>query len=190
MPRFRRQDGVQSEQFNQRRSDGDHRRRNYAMNQLDQYSQVQTYKLSQAVIKAPAARIWPHLLDFSSFNDTFEKIEVLVGEPNAVGTISRLTKKQGPFWIPPYLVKIVHIEVNRTVVWKMYPEQGDDATAFVDFSLTEVEGGTLFAIRNYKENRVSIRSLSQQIAYSSQTNEAAGKLHYEVSIPNLKKLVE
>lgn len=160
------------------------------MNQLDQYSQVQTHKLSQVVLAAPRERVWPYILDYSSFNDTFEKIELLAGEPNKVGAISRLTKRQGKWFLPPYLVKIIHIEDGHQIVWKMYPEQGDDSSSFVDFSLTDVADGTLFAIRLYKENRISIRGPEQIAAFSAELNASAGRLHHEVSFPNLKRLVE
>jgi hypothetical protein len=152
---------------------------------------VQAFNLSEAEIDAPTDVVWPYLLDFGSFNDTFEKIEVLSGSPDTVGAISRLTKRQGPWFLPPYLAKIVHIEPGRQVVWKIYPEGGDDFSAFVDFGLRETASGTtIFSIRNYKENRLTIRSPEAQAEWIRTSIETARKLHFEVSIPNLRRLAE
>lgn len=160
------------------------------MNQFDQYTQIQTFKTSRLLLDAPRAQVWPYLLDFSSFNDTFERIEVLSGEPNIVGTISRLTKRQGEWWTPPYLVKIVHIDPGSQIVWKMYPEEGEAFSAFVDFSLDEVGDQTAFVIRLYKDNRVTVRSAEQLAAEKDRIWQASAKLEREVMFPNLKRLVE
>jgi hypothetical protein len=160
------------------------------MNQFDQYCQIQTFKTSRLLLEAPRATVWPLLLDFSSFNDTFERIEVLSGTPNTVGAISRLTKRQGEWWMPPYLVKIVHIDPGKQIVWKMFPEEGEVFSAFVDFSLDEVGEQTSFVIRLYKDNRVTVRSVERLAAEKERIHQASERLEREVMFPNLKRLVE
>lgn len=160
------------------------------MNQLDQYRQVQIFNCGEVAIDAPARAVWPYLLDFRTFNDTFEKIELLEGEEHAVGSITRLTKSQGQWYVPPYLVKIIHLEPGKRIVWKLFPEQGEEYVAFVEFSLREEGGKTIFAIRNCKDQRVSVRSPQELAAYVREANEATARRHREVNFPNIKRLCE
>ena len=160
------------------------------MNQFDQYRQIQTFKTSELLVEAPSEIVWPFLLDFASINDTFERVELLSGVQNTVGAISRLTKRKGKWWMPPYLVKIIHLDPSKQIVWKMFPEEGEEFSRFVDFSLSKIERKTLFTIRLYMEQRLTVRSSEEETTAAQLMIETSGRLHREVLLPNLKRLAE
>lgn len=114
------------------------------MSHIEQISLAYLTRKFKLMIDAPPEAVWPHMLDFEKFNQTFERVEVLSGERNCVGTVSRLIKEEGEWYMPPYLVKIIELVPNEKIVWKMFPDQGDSFFGFVEFSLTEVEGKTEF----------------------------------------------
>lgn len=158
------------------------------MNARNDRVQIQMHKSSELRLNAPIARVWPFIQDFSSFNDTFDRVEVIEGQANTVGAVSRLTKSRGDWWMEPYLVKIVHIEPGRQLVWKMYSEKDDSFTGFVDFNLREDGAGTIFQIRLYKEQYIGSEA---DIEAAKQAMFAAShKLESTVMFPNLKRLVE
>lgn len=152
--------------------------------------QVQVYKSSELRLEAPIAKVWPFIVDFSSFNDTFERIDVIEGQANTVGAVSRLTKRQGEWWMEPYLVKIVHLEPGRQVVWKMYSEHNDDFNNFVDFSVREDGTGTVFAIRLYKEQFVYALTPQDVEDAKKAIFAASERIERTMMFPNLKRLVE
>lgn len=160
------------------------------MSTNDDRVQVQVYKTSELTLNAPMAKVWPFIVDFSSFNNTFEKIEVIEGKANTVGAVSRLTKQQGKWFMAPYLVKIVHLEPGRQIVWKMYPEKGDDFNSFVDFSLSESGGKTKFTIRLYKDHRVHAKTPEDIEEVKRAIVAASDTLEQTMMFPNLKRLAE
>lgn len=160
------------------------------MNSSDDRIQIQVHKSSELALNAPRAKVWPFILNFSSFNDTFEKIEVIEGEPNTVGAVSRLTKRKGKWWVEPYLVKIIHLDPGRQIVWKMFPESGDDFNNFVDFSLREERARTVFSIRLYKEQRIHAETPEDIERAKKAIVAASDELEQNMMFPNLKRLVE
>lgn len=159
------------------------------MNAQPDRVQIQVHKSSELQLDAPMARVWPFILDFSTFNDTFEKIEVIEGQANTVGAVSRLTKREGEWWMEPYLVKIVHLEPGRQVVWKMYSEKDDEFSNFVDFSLREEGARTIFMIRLYKEQYIHARTAGDVEDAKKAICAASEKLEKSLMFPNLKRLV-
>ena len=164
--------------------------RSEPVNELDQYRQVHIFKTSEVLIEAPTDIVWPYLLEFSSFNDTFERVELLSGVQNTVGAISRLTKRKGEWWIPPFLVKIIHLNPGRQIVWKVFPEEGEAFSRYSDFNLRAVDQGTLFNIRAYEEHRFAPRSSEEEAKAIEAMRQASDRLHREVLFPNLKRLAE
>jgi hypothetical protein len=160
------------------------------MNSNDGRVQIQVYKSSEVTLNAPPEKVWPFILDFSSFNDTFEKVEVIEGQANTVGAVSRLTKRKGEWWMEPYVVKIIHLEPGRKIVWKMFSEKDDEFNNFVEFSLHGEGGQTRFTIRLYKEHRIHAKT-SQDIEDARKAIIAASdKLEQTIMFPNLKRLTE
>lgn len=160
------------------------------MNSIDDRTQIEVYKSSEVTLNAPREKVWPFILNFSSFNDTFEKIEVIEGQPNTVGAVSRLTKRKGKWWMEPYLVKVIHLDPGRQIVWRMFPERGDDFNNFVDFSLREQGAKTLFSIRLYKEQRIHARTPEDIEKTKKAIIAASDELEQNMMFPNLKRLVE
>ena len=159
------------------------------MENVEQISLAYMIRNTRTRINAPAAAIWPFLLRFESFNQTFEKVEVLSGTLDTVGSVCLLTKQEGEWYMPPYLVKILLIEAEKQIVWKMLPHQGDSYTAFVDFSLAPDGEGAIFTSNVYTEAKIprvgdaELREIERQMA------ENYDKLESYI-FPILKNLAE
>lgn len=153
-------------------------------------TQIQVYKCTELALNAPRAKVWPFILDFSKFNDTFEKIEVIEGQANTVGAVSRLTKRKGQWWMEPYLIKIIYIEPGHKVVWKMYSEKDDEFNNFVEFGLREESAKTIFTIRLYKEHYIHAKSAQDIEDAKNAIIAASNKLEQTMMFPSLKRLTE
>lgn len=160
------------------------------MSANDDRIQIQVYTSTEVVLDAPREKVWPFILNFSSFNNTFEKIEVIEGQADTVGAVSRLTKRKGEWWMEPYLVKIIHLDQGRQIVWKMFPEKGDDFNHFVDFSLRDEGAKTVFTIRRYNEERIHAKTPEDIEQARKAIVAAADERTQNVMFPNLKRLVE
>src|SRR5437764_11597832 len=94
------------------------------MQHVEQYSQAYMIRNYQLDIEAPPRAIWPLLIEFERFNQTFERVDLLSGKRDEVGSVSLLVKQQGEWYMPPYLVKIIGLTPERQIVWKMFPQEG------------------------------------------------------------------
>lgn len=160
------------------------------MLQGEQISYAYLVRNSGIEIEAPAERVWPYLLRYEeSFNRTFEKVEVLSGTPDEVGSISLLTKQQGEWYMPPYYAKIVHIKPGRQIVWKLFPLEGDSFFAFVDFALSEDGGVTTFTSNVYAEFRLPLTTDANRSATEAKMAQDYERLEDHI-FPILKSLAE
>jgi hypothetical protein len=140
-------------------------------------------------INATPKKLWPYLLRFEEFNQTFEKVEVLSGAYDKVGSVSLLTKMQGEWFMPPYLVKIVRIVPEKQIVWTMFPQIGDGFFAFVDWQLVREGEQTVFVSNVYSEARMPRVADAAIPAIEEQMGAAYDKLEGYV-FPILKRLAE
>ena len=159
------------------------------MHYLDQTNQIFIVRNHDVLINAPPDKIWPQVLRFETYNRTFEKVELLSGKQDAVGSISLLTKKAGDMYMPPYLVKIIEVKPQKQIVWKMYPRSGNEFYCMVDFSLEPVGKATRFFVDIYSESHVPIMSDAQLEAVKSDVHKMYDKL-IEMMFKNIKELAE
>jgi hypothetical protein len=159
------------------------------MHFIDQTSQFYIVRNHDVLLNATPEKIWPHVLRFESYNRTFEKVELLFGKQDAVGSISLLTKQAGEMYMPPYLVKVIDVKPNRQIVWKMYPRSGNEFYCMVDFSLEPVGKATRFYVDVYSENLVPIMSEKELEALKREVHGMYDKL-IEIMFTNIKKLAE
>lgn len=159
------------------------------MHYIDQTNQIYIVRNHDVLINATPEKIWPHLLRFETYNRTFEKVELLSGEQDAVGSISLLTKKAGDMYMPPYLVKIIEVKPQKQIVWKMYPRTGNEFYCMVDFSLEPVGKATRFFVDVYSESQVPIMSKGQLETMKSDVHKMYDKL-FEMMFKNIKELTE
>ena len=159
------------------------------MQHSEQYSQAYMVHKDQFTIKAPPNVIWPLLIEFERFNQTFDRVEVIAGRRDEVGSVSLLVKQQGEWYMPPYLVKIIKIIPERQIVWKMFPVEGSSFMAFVEFSLVPEGAQTRFLCDVYTEAivpRMADASLRELEAKMAADYEKLGNHIF----PILKRLAE
>ncbi len=162
------------------------------MSSNDQVTEHYFVSETGTVINAPAKRIWPFLLDFKTFNTTIESVELLSGEENQVGAVSKIVKQEGEWYAAPYLIKIAHIQAEKQIVWHVFPLQGDAYSLFAEFSLEEVDegGGTRFIHRVYSHMRSPKMSADELSTAQQSIKESGERMEREIVFPNLKKLAE
>ena len=90
----------------------------------------------------------------------------------------------------PYLVKIIHIEPEKQIVWHVFPMEGDTFSVFADFSLQPVDGATRFIHRSYSQMRSPKMSGAQLLITQQHIKEANERLENEILFPKLKKFAE
>ena len=129
------------------------------------------------------------MLRFETYNQTFEKVELLSGKQDEVGSISLLTKKAGDMYMPPYLVKIIEVKPQKQIVWKMYPRTGDEFYCMVDFSLEPVGKATRFFLDVYSESQLPIMTEAQLETVKRDVHKMYDKL-VDMMFRNLKELAE
>jgi hypothetical protein len=159
------------------------------MENIEQYSHAYMVRNYHLDIEAPPKAIWPLLIEFERFNQTFERVEVLSGKRDEVGSLSLLVKQQGEWCMPPYLVKIIRLVPERQIVWKMLPQEGQSYVAFVDFSLTPEGSLTRFLCNVYTEALVPRMSDASLKALEAKMAADYEKLEGHV-FPTLKRLAE
>jgi hypothetical protein len=121
------------------------------MQHVEQFSQAYMVRNFQMPIDAQPKAIWPLLVEFERFNQTFERVDVLAGKRDEVGCLSLLVKQQGEWYMAPYLVKTIRLVPERQIVWKMLPQEGASFVAFVDFLLVPEGARTNFVCNVYTE---------------------------------------
>jgi hypothetical protein len=98
-------------------------------------------------------------------------------------------KQQGEWFMPPYLVKIVHVEPERRVVWKMFPEHGDGFLAFVEFAISPVGSRTQFQYHVYTEALLPRMSSKELAAAEKKMADDYERLEKHI-FPILKRVAE
>ena len=159
------------------------------MHHIDQTNQLFIVRNHDVLINTTPEKLWPHVLRFETYNRTFEKVELLSGMQDTVGSISLLTKKVGDMYMPPYLVKVIEVKPQRQIVWKMYPRTGNEFYCMVDFSLEPVGKATRFFVDVYSESQVPIMSEAQLERLKSDIHKMYDKL-MEMMFKNIKDLAE
>lgn len=159
------------------------------MSNPEQISLAYLVRKFEMMIDAPRKAVWPYLLDFTSFNQTFEKVELLSGEENCVGAVSLLTKLQGKWFMPPYLVKVIRVIPEEQIVWKMFPREGEGFFGFVDFRIEDNEGKTKFIDQLYFEYKVPRMADAKVAEYEERLQKDYEALEKEI-FRKLKSLAE
>ena len=160
------------------------------MNSNDQVTEHYFVEESGMTLNAPAKCIWPVLLDFKRFNTTIESVELLSGEENQLGAVSKIVKKEGEWYADPYLIKIAHIELEKQIVWHAFPMQGDAYSLFAEYSLQPQGEMTRFIHRVYSHMRSPKMSSDALSRTQTILRTGSNRLEKEIVFPNLKQLVE
>ena len=160
------------------------------MNSNDQVTEYYFVSETGTTINAPAKCVWPFLLDFKTFNTTIESVELLSGEENQVGAVSRITKREGEWYADPYLIKVIDIQTEKRVVWHVFPLQGDAYSLFAEFSLEAQSESTRFVHRVYSQMRSPKMSAEEVSAAQQSIKENCERMEREIVFPNLKRLAE
>jgi uncharacterized protein YndB with AHSA1/START domain len=147
---------------------------------------------TELLIQAPAKDVWPHLVDYKSWQ-TYSLLERVSGKPGEVGEVMRMRKDEKGFVFPTYYARTIKIEPGHRIVWKTFMDKGAtdvDRFGIVDFRLYEKpDGTTLFRDHLIYEFLVPYRDESELDAFREQQNKNMETL-FSVTRPKLKKLVE
>ena len=160
------------------------------MNSNDQVTEHYFVEESGMTLNAPAKCIWPVLLDFKRFNTTIESVELLSGEENQLGAVSKIVKKEGEWYADPYLIKIAHIQSEKQIVWHAFPMQGEAYSIFAEYSLEPQGERTHFIHRVYSHMRSPKMSSAELSKTRKLMKEGSERLEKEIVFPNLRKLLE
>jgi hypothetical protein len=151
------------------------------------YAPVYLVRNQEITFDVPAEQAWPHVVDYSSWQD-YPTVEHISGESGQEGELV-LMEKAGV--AAPYYTRTIKLDPGRRIVWKCYPEtptEGNDYFGFVDFRVSDVEGGSRFVSEAIFEFMVPYEDESELDAFREQVNARDEKLL--VSLQRLKELVE
>src|ERR1700722_10242014 len=90
------------------------------------------------VIEAPLQRTWLQMVDYPSWQ-TFDICQHISGPVGQEGEVVRLSKDEPGFSFPPYYARTIKIVPEQRIIWKTYPEKGQEVDFFgiVDFMVQD-----------------------------------------------------
>lgn len=149
-------------------------------------------------LDAPAAEVWPVVLDYTAWQD-FRAAENVSGKSGEPGEVVRLLKVTDDFETPPYLARTIVLEPGRRIVWKVYPEKsgaGDEFlgavgfSGYVDFQVRENgPSAVLFAYNAVYESLVEYEQDSELKEFETKTYKEFGAM-FDTMWVRLRNLIE
>jgi hypothetical protein len=115
---------------------------------------IKTYSVNyQLVIDRPVHIVFERMINYHDWNPEHigARVERLAGERNQLGEIILEFKKKPDGYEAPMLIETVKLVRNKQIVWAFYTPPNDNPTvmSFVDFSLREEGGKTVFEYNLY-----------------------------------------
>lgn len=115
---------------------------------------IKTYSVNyQLVIDRPVHIVFERMINYHDWNPEHigAKVERLAGEKNQLGEIILEFKKGPNGYEAPVLIETAKFVLNKQIVWALYMPPNDNPTviSFVDLSLREEGGKTLFTYNLY-----------------------------------------
>lgn len=139
---------------------------------------------------APRDLVWRHVIDYPSWQQ-YSRVERLAGRAGQEGELVMLVKEEKGFEFPPYYARTIKLEAPRRVIWKTYPERGQEVDFFgiVEYQLDEIPGGTRLRYDTLYEFLVPYRDERELEEYRKQQYDNFGAL-FALILPKLRKAVE
>lgn len=137
-------------------------------------------------IDAPAAAVWPHLINLGSWMDAFE-MALQSGDAGEIGAVYRLYPQQD------FFVQITSLVPERSLVLANLPAtfRGEQSTGVAVINLTELDGKTLVSLtmsRRYSwlgEGENPLKTTRTSAAFQEGTRRT-----WDGFLQNLQKLAE
>jgi hypothetical protein len=142
----------------------------------------------ETLLDAPVEEAWPHVVDYPAWQ-SYSIVQHVSGKPGREGEVMLLKKEEEGFAFPPYLARTIKLEPQRRIIWKTFPEQGNDYFGIVEFDVREIDGKTRFNYSLLYEFMMPERTEAELEEFYKQQYAATEALFAAV-IPKLKKLTE
>lgn len=139
---------------------------------------------------APLRLVWRHVIDYPSWQN-YARIERMSGNAGQEGELVMLVKEEKGFQFPPYFARTIKLEPPRRVIWKTYPERGQEVDFFgiVEYKLDQVAGKTRLRYDTLYEFLVPYEDERELEGYKKQQYENFGAL-FALILPKLREAVE
>jgi uncharacterized protein YndB with AHSA1/START domain len=150
---------------------------------------VITYFFShEMTIDSPVQNVWHHMLNYHEWNPDHigAKVERLAGAKNEEGEVILEYKWSGDGYASPTIIETIKVIPTKKIVWALYmPDSGaSNEIGFVDFSLQESNGKTVFVYSAYGWGNSSAIG-NDKAAFHDSVEAQLNKL-----LPTLKAYVE
>ena len=107
----------------------------------------------EMTIDSAVSNVWRHMINYTEWNPDHigARVERIAGEKNQQGEVILEYKKADVGYAAPGVIETVTLIPNERIVWALYgPDMGPaNGIWFVDFSLQDADGKTLFTYNLY-----------------------------------------
>lgn len=138
------------------------------------------------LLNAPVRIAWPYVVNYASWQ-SYSIVQNVSGRVGSEGEVVLLKKEEEGFAFPPYLARTIKLEPEKRIIWKTYPEQGNDYFGIVDFRVQEISGKTRFSYSLLYEFMIPERSDEDLEKFRTQQYAATEALFAAV-LPKLHNL--
>jgi hypothetical protein len=161
-----------------------------ATNQAKRIEPVYLVMGGEMTFDAPRALVWRHVLDYPTWQN-YSSVKSISGEAGKEGELVMLIKEEKGFSFPPYFARTIKLDSPNRVIWKTYPEPGQEIDFFgiVEFKVDEFHGKQRLRYDTLYEFQVPHIQPQELDDFRKSQYENFGALMASV-FPKLRKAIE